>query len=636
MQSTTPHQRKDNKPNPKRIKAAKHKKINKGLPVGAIAGIRRGKNDKDDEERYLESVLFGVPFVPEVRRDRVELERVLKEHVGGSGLEHVVDEDLFFADSGVPESSVVLNRQAGEESSDSEAEAVDEDASWAESRRERGPPSTQTPFIFASQPADPSSSKSKRPTWVDPSDANIQVSLANDKRLRKLREDPADDIVSGKQYEMKLREQFERINPVPAWTIAAREKLHGKRKRTRRSSSSSTSSSRSDNVPEVDHLLQATGDIIESSNRPKLLPPTQLMVHRLRDANQAARSESEVSSVRFHPSPTVPVLLTAGTDWRLRLFNIDGLTNPLLQTLHTPSLPITNAQFHPSGQSVLLTGARPYYVCYDLQSGAAIQSPRGIWSSAVSSSTDGMADGDRSMEISRFSDDGRMLAVAGRRGHIHILDWGKGSSGANGQIITTLKMNSGVKDLVWCGSAGSGTGILGDTGSMIGGSRRPQLMSISNEGEVYVWDVGSRKCVKTWRDDSAFGASTITIGGNGTYCAIGASTGIVNVYDSEASTTTPMSTAIRPLKAITNLTTPISTVRFDPTCQIMAIAGRQKKDELRMIHLPSLTVFANWPTAGTPLGHVTSVDFSVGSEYVAIGNHRGRVLLYNLKHFGAH
>lgn len=55
----------------------------------------------------------------------------------------------------------------------------------------------------------------------------------------------------------------------------------------------------------------------------------------------------------------------------------------------------------------------------------------------------------------------------------------------------------------------------------------------------------------------------------------------------------------------------------------------------RQIHLPSLTAFSNWPTSSTPLGHVTSVDFSAGSEYVAVGNTRGRVLLYHLRDFSA-
>lgn len=51
------------------------------------------------------------------------------------------------------------------------------------------------------------------------------------------------------------------------------------------------------------------------------------------------------------------------------------------------------------------------------------------------------------------------------------------------------------------------------------------------------------------------------------------------------------------------------------------------------MHLPSLKVFSNWPTSGTPLGHVVDVDFSHSSEYVAIGNSRGKVLLYALRHY---
>lgn len=52
------------------------------------------------------------------------------------------------------------------------------------------------------------------------------------------------------------------------------------------------------------------------------------------------------------------------------------------------------------------------------------------------------------------------------------------------------------------------------------------------------------------------------------------------------------------------------------------------------MHLPSATVFANWPTQATPLHHVTTVDFSKGSEFLAIGNAKGKVLLYTIKHFG--
>lgn len=31
--------------------------------------------------------------------------------------------------------------------------------------------------------------------------------------------------------------------------------------------------------------------------------------------------------------------------------------------------------------------------------------------------------------------------------------------------------------------------------------------------------------------------------------------------------------------------------------QLLALASRMKKDAMRLLHTPSLTVFSNWPTA---------------------------------------
>lgn len=90
----TRQQRHDEKHIKKRLKTSKHSKSSKNFPVGSVSGVRRGKNDKDNEERYLESVLFGVPYVPETVNDRLDLEEVSKIDVAGSGLEHVMDQDV--------------------------------------------------------------------------------------------------------------------------------------------------------------------------------------------------------------------------------------------------------------------------------------------------------------------------------------------------------------------------------------------------------------------------------------------------------------------------------------------------------------------------------------------------------------
>ena len=67
--------------------------------------------------------------------------------------------------------------------------------------------------------------------------------------------------------------------------------------------------------------------------------------------------------------------------------------------------------------------------------------------------------------------------------------------------------------------------------------------------------------------------------------------------------------------------------------ELLAIASDQKTDQMKLVHLPSCTVFTNWPTDRTPVRKVTCLDFSPGGAYLAIGNSRGRVLLYRLKHY---
>ena len=46
------------------------------------------------------------------------------------------------------------------------------------------------------------------------------------------------------------------------------------------------------------------------------------------------------------------------------------------------------------------------------------------------------------------------------------------------------------------------------------------------------------------------------------------------------------------------------------------------------VHLPSLTVFSNWPTSRTPLRYVHTFDFSPNSGYLSVGNDRGKALLF--------
>lgn len=76
---------------------------------------------------------------------------------------------------------------------------------------------------------------------------------------------------------------------------------------------------------------------------------------------------------------------------------------------------------------------------------------------------------------------------------------------------------------------------------------------------------------------------------------------------------------------------PLFPRRFAP--QMLAIASNQKRDALKVIHSASCTPFTNWPTERTPVRYPFALDFSPGGGFLAVGNDRGCVLLYRIRHY---
>ncbi|KZT35439.1 WD40 repeat-like protein [Sistotremastrum suecicum HHB10207 ss-3] len=566
---------------------------------------------KDNEELQLESMLFG-KAIPKRRRPSLSEDIVHDDdELENTGMEHLPDTDLFFVDQGEPSTSKVTldasesDQESNEGAEEDEAASDGEDEDWGGITQtlEETEPELQSPTLDvttpSSHPPNPLTTKSrKKAAWHDPADDALTVSLTSKTKLRKLRDSKDEDEVDGRVYQRKLRQQFEKINPTPEWATKAR-------KRKRRRDDEDEDDEATEDL--LDPVLNASGGLVNHRKVKESLASGSLSVERLRDANQAAKTQGEIKALGFHPNPNISVLFTAGGDRRLRLFNVDGHTNPHLQTIHVPDLPLANAAFHPSGSSILLTGSRPYYYNYDIQSGVTTRS----LASPTSHLSTSEANSDHNLSTNLFSPRGDLLAVAGRRGYVHLLDWARGG----GQTVGSLKANSPVKSLYWS-----------KDGS--------QLWSLGEDSEVFVWDVGSRRCVKKWKEDGGYGARLITGDVGDRYVGIGSNTGFVSIYEPEAVLASTGSNP-KPLKTIGNLTTRISSLTFDRSAQVMAMASNMKKDQLRMLHVQSLTVFANWPTSSTPLGTVSALGFSPSSQYVAVGNTRGNALLYHLRHFSS-
>lgn len=183
----------------------------------------------------------------------------------------------------------------------------------------------------------------------------------------------------------------------------------------------------------------------------------------------------------------------------------------------------------------------------------------------------------------------------------------------------------GVADFAWWGD-GEGMTILG------------------KGGEATEYSVPERKVVARWIDDGAVGTTVIALGGAGSgakslggdrWLAVGSSSGVVNLYDRRSwveKKELKIPERPQPTKILDQLVTPTSVLEFSPDGQVLVMASRWKRDALRLVHLPSCTVYRNWPTGGTPLGRVCSVAWSKGGgRWLAVGNEGGRIGLWEIR-----
>jgi len=155
------------------------------------------------------------------------------------------------------------------------------------------------------------------------------------------------------------------------------------------------------------------------------------------------------------------------------------------------------------------------------------------------------------------------------------------------------------------------------------------MFSADSECNIYKWDLGSGKCMERMADPWASSVKSLAVCSLPTpFLAVGTGTGNVDLFDISA----PQFPR-EPTKAIDNLTTSISTLKYHPKGELLVAASPLKQRELRLIHAGTGTVFQNWPKIKTPLHRVSAVDFSRNGGLLAIGNEQGRVLLFQLPHY---
>ncbi|XP_066472157.1 U3 small nucleolar RNA-associated protein 18 homolog [Tiliqua scincoides] len=421
---------------------------------------------------------------------------------------------------------------------------------------------------------------SKKPAWVDEDDDAEEIIDMTHRYRKNMMKSDEERKLTKEKLQRRLQEQFQSaMGGTPSWAQRGRKKKVQKTK------------NEDDSEDEEDgDLLCKTGNFVTVSDS---LPRGILQMKNCLHANNERLSDTKLTTVQFHPS--AQVVMTAGLDQSISLFQVDGNTNPKIQSIHLEGFPVYKASFSADGEQVIASSVRnKLFYIYDMMGGKIIpvKHIRGLEEKFV-----------RKFEV---SPDGKFLLLSGTSGYLHLI---------------TIKTKELVGNMKINGRAVAST--FSPDGS--------KIYTHSDEGEVFVWDVKSRQCLNRFTDEGCLHGTCIAVSKNSQYVACGCTSGVVNVYahDDCLRETNP-----KPLKAIMNLVTAATSLSFNPTTEILAMASNKADNAVRLVHIPSLTVFSNFPVLRRKLiCSARSMDFSPRSGYFSIANDKGKALLYRLKHY---
>jgi len=419
------------------------------------------------------------------------------------------------------------------------------------------------------------SNRKRKAAWEDEDDEDVLVKdvVAS---YSKAKGKHGKKETSKESYAETLRKKFKTLVDTPKWADLSRNSA--------------------EDEDSDDEFFRQTTDMLENSKR-ETIAKGLLDYRKCKDMNEMTHNEGTViRAAEFHPSAAVG--LVAGLNGTASLFQIDGKQNPKMQSVNFENFPIRTAHFTSDGKQFIVGSQHfPHYFVYDLNAGKSIKVP---WRS--------QGDGQGCVHNFQVSPalGSDLMAFIGRFGDIHIL------SQKSRTKLFTLKSNDNVNSVAFS-----------PDGS--------QLYSHGAGGEVYIWDLKAQDCIHRFADDGCVRGTAIAVSKNNRYLSTGSDSGVVNIYNRNELYT---SSNPKPEKVILNLTTNVNHVKFNPTSEILALASENKENAVKLVHLPSMTVFQNFPSLNYNLKRPNCLDFSLNGGYMSIGNNRGAANLYRLKHFG--
>jgi U3 small nucleolar RNA-associated protein 18 len=433
---------------------------------------------------------------------------------------------------------------------------------------------------------------------------NIIQSYLSKKDYKKDEELPDDTaLLSGVTYEDQMRNIYTRLHKTPTWAQLPTEKVTVEK--TDEQLVVEERFKTSDRISKAELGGISTDRVFDSSRQ---VSKGKIDFALCGNANDQEKPHDLISSV-FHPHTNL--LATLSTDKIIRVFQIGGKKNSLvdrivakpMETQKKKNKPkfvlaaadVSGMAFTADGTELIITmnHQRTFYVA-DMVTGAVklhaslnhrAKKIRGGISSAL-------------LPIIRASLDNEIIAIAAANNSVELL------SRQTKFSIGQLTMSETIRDMVFTKDSET-------------------LFVTTKSGKVYLWNVKQQRVKHIFFDEGSIDTTCISIAEfpGRSRLATGSSFGVVNLYDVDAVLS---SERPKPLKAFMSLTTSVTKVQFNADGRLLAISSKEKAGSLRLIHVESMSVYADFPLAGkyvdasTELYTATDFDFSSASQYLVL------------------
>lgn len=317
----------------------------------------------------------------------------------------------------------------------------------------------------------------------------------------------------------------------------------------------------------------------------------KLYFKRMTDANISCPSDGVISSTKY--DSTGRMLLTAGSDLNVRVFVRDNCESyNLSHNLLVEGGPIQRADFLPYNNEMILLAQSSGIYLLNVESNKADRLAE--FGASESWKSGSFVIGSR--------DSSAFVCVLGQQGRVGI------AALQSRCRVASLNASGHIKAAVFSSSA-------------------LDLITVNTQGIVNVWDLRMHRCRHQIQNDNFTSATSLALSPDDRKLAIGTANGTVARCLNWQKMNPDNSSHI---ELNSSLKTAVDGIHFNHNGELLLVSSSKVKDAVRVINIATANTIPHWPTSQTPLGYVFCSDFNPESTELALGNARGRVLIYNL------